>query len=148
MATTLANISIKDSSSWNTYLNLIYPVGSYYLSNSSTSPATRFGGTWSALTGRFLYCNAGTGTGGANTHNHSLYGYGNAMLTTNSSHIRYHYGGRNTNWSPNYYLRVDTHAGSIDDGTSTSDPVDLIGNTSTANNMPAYKTCYCWYRTA
>lgn len=48
--------------------DLIYPVGSYFLSNSSTSPASLFGGGWSALTGRFLYCNSGTGTGGSNTH--------------------------------------------------------------------------------
>lgn len=48
--------------------NLIYPVGAYYMSDSSTSPASLFGGAWSALTGRFLYCNNGTGTGGSNTH--------------------------------------------------------------------------------
>ena len=45
----LTKISIKDSSSWYTFLNLIYPIGSLYFSNNSTSPATRFGGTWSAL---------------------------------------------------------------------------------------------------
>lgn len=38
------------------------------MSSSSTSPASLFGGAWSALTGRFLYCNNGTGTGGSNTH--------------------------------------------------------------------------------
>lgn len=49
MATTLAKISIKDNSSWNTYLNLIYPVGSVYFASNNTSPATRFGGTWAAI---------------------------------------------------------------------------------------------------
>ena len=69
MATTLANISIKDSSSWNTYLNLIYPVGSYYLANTATSPGSRFGGTWSQITGqRFLCGHSSAGTGGGNTH--------------------------------------------------------------------------------
>ena len=68
MATTLANISIKDNSSWNTYLNLIYPVGSIYIAYTSTSPATRFGGTWSQISSRFLYCTTGVGTGGSNTH--------------------------------------------------------------------------------
>ena len=68
MATTLANISIKDSSSWNTYLNLIYPVGSYYLSNASTSPSSRFGGTWTQITGqRFLCGDKSVTTGGANS---------------------------------------------------------------------------------
>ncbi len=68
MATTLANISIKNNSSWNTYLDLIYPVGSIYISYTSTSPATRFGGTWSRIIGRFLYCTTNTTPAGSNTH--------------------------------------------------------------------------------
>lgn len=68
MATTLASISIKDSSSWNTYLDLIYPIGSYYLSNSSTSPGSRFGGTWSQIKDqRFLCGYTSVTTGGANS---------------------------------------------------------------------------------
>lgn len=68
MATTLANISIKDSSSWNTYLNLIYPVGSVYFATNNTSPASRFGGTWSAVSGsRYLRLMNNAGTGGTNT---------------------------------------------------------------------------------
>lgn len=35
-------------------LNTIFPVGSLYLSVSSTSPASLFGGTWERLGGRFL----------------------------------------------------------------------------------------------
>lgn len=54
--------------SYISLLDLTYPVGAYYLSNSSTSPASFFGGAWSALTNRFLYCNSGTYTGGSNTH--------------------------------------------------------------------------------
>ena len=34
--------------------NTIYPVGSIYISTSSTSPATLFGGTWQRIEGRFL----------------------------------------------------------------------------------------------
>lgn len=76
----LTKISIKDSSSWYTFLNLIYPIGSLYFSSNSTSPATRFGGTWSTLAdGRYLMLN-GWGTGGNNTikvdnmptHKHAL----------------------------------------------------------------------------
>lgn len=68
MATTLANISIKDSSSWNTYLNLIYPVGSYYLSNNSKSPSSQFGGTWTQIKDqRFLCGYTSITTGGANS---------------------------------------------------------------------------------
>lgn len=56
------------------YVNLgqvIYPVGAYFFSNSSTSPSSLFGGTWAAVdAGRFI-CAAGSGysagqQGGAN----------------------------------------------------------------------------------
>lgn len=63
------------------YINLgqvVYPVGSIYMSYTGTSPASLFGGNWTAITGRFLYCNNGISTGGANSrtynfnHNHAM----------------------------------------------------------------------------
>lgn len=39
---------------WVNLLDIVYPVGSIYQSTSSTSPASRVGGTWSAIGGRFL----------------------------------------------------------------------------------------------
>lgn len=53
------------------YVNLgqvMYPVGAIYQSWSSTSPANLFGGSWSQITEKFLYCaNSAGGTGGAST---------------------------------------------------------------------------------
>ena len=38
----------------NLILSKVYPVGAIYISVSSTSPATLFGGTWERIQGKFL----------------------------------------------------------------------------------------------
>lgn len=40
---------ITSNVNYNTILNLVYPVGSLYLSTNSTDPSTLFGGTWEAF---------------------------------------------------------------------------------------------------
>lgn len=40
----------KSGSSWVNALNIFYPVGAFYISNVSTSPATLLGGTWAQVT--------------------------------------------------------------------------------------------------
>lgn len=47
--------------------NFIYPIGSIYMSQNSTSPATLFGGTWSRINGYYLYAGTGGTTAGSNT---------------------------------------------------------------------------------
>ena len=49
--------------------NLIYPVGSIYMSTNNTSPAVLFGGKWEQIKDRFLLCSGNTyknGTTGGN----------------------------------------------------------------------------------
>ena len=57
-------------------LDIIYPVGSVYLSWNSTDPKNLFGGKWTRLSGGFLYgCVSSVGTGngtGTSTNNHVL----------------------------------------------------------------------------
>ena len=43
-----------------TIVNMIYPIGSIYMSISDTSPATLFGGTWVKIEGSFLLGSKGT----------------------------------------------------------------------------------------
>lgn len=50
-----------------TICNLIYPVGSIYMSVNSASPATLFGGTWSRINGYYLYAGTGGNIAGSNT---------------------------------------------------------------------------------
>lgn len=47
-------------SSWARYMNSdeVYPVNSIYLSESGTSPASLFGGTWTRITNAYLYATA------------------------------------------------------------------------------------------
>lgn len=39
---------------WVNLMDIVYPVGSIYQSMNNTSPASSIGGTWSAISGRFL----------------------------------------------------------------------------------------------
>lgn len=134
-------------------LDLIYPVGSIYMSVNSVSPQTFFGGTWERLYARFLiganstYA-AGT-TGGSATH----------TLTTSEMPSHYHDGITTDNF-------VDTHRMTyanqvaVTDGSEaywslvkSTTPTALTARTVTAgggsahNNMPPYLAVYMWKRT-
>lgn len=49
-------------------LELVYPVGSFYLSNNSISPAESIGGTWTQIENAVLRGATSTGYTGADTH--------------------------------------------------------------------------------
>ena len=65
--------------SWRTGIQIdnIYPVGSIYISVSSTNPHDLFGGTWESVGGRFLigvdstYTAGSTGGAATVAHTHS-----------------------------------------------------------------------------
>lgn len=156
MATTLANISIKDSSSWNTYLNLIYPVGTLYFSYSSTSPASRFGGSWSAISGKFIYT-GGVGTGGSSTSSHyhkAGSGYlhacispryeGNVWSQYTVTSVSKWSGGFQADWA----FRTDELVESEVSRVATAVPVDGQTQSASVAVNPPYQQVYCWRRTA
>lgn len=116
-----------------------YPVGAVYISYVSTSPASLFGGEWKSLTGVFPYFNAGTGTGGSNTH----------TLTT-AQMPKHTHSGVVTNitqtTAENRYGIATEYQGIefiFSKGSTAS-----TGSGSSHNNMPAYQTLYAWRRTA
>ena len=55
--------------------DLIYPIGSYYMSSDSANPSTKFGGTWEQITDRMIMAAGSTyavgTTGGAASHTHT-----------------------------------------------------------------------------
>ena len=65
------NIKIQEESNKEakTLLQILYPVGSIYMSMNSTSPATFIGGEWTQIDNKFLYCTTKDSmkTGGADT---------------------------------------------------------------------------------
>ena len=76
------------ANTWTTLLDVVYPVGSVYITGSTTSPASTFGGTWSQVKSGLIGCAGSTGlaanlsTGGSSTisvgqmpnHNHGTMG--------------------------------------------------------------------------
>lgn len=147
---TLASINLKIGSSWTTLSSLTYPVGAYYLSNSSTSPASLFGGTWTQVTDdRFLCGASSVTTGGANSqqftakdipkHQHGFLSYWTVSYIQSSEHKRC------AAYDATSYDDAPSMGTAGNWSTSTDNPIqDVV----TVNNMPLYRSCYMWYRTA
>lgn len=128
----LSNLGIK---SW--LLDNVFKVGYVWVSYTSTSPASIIGGSWTAITGRFPYFNAGTSTGGSNTHTLTV-----DQIPSHNHAIRldwFNYAGNGISGS----YSTNTNA-QIDAGGTTRN----TGGGGSHNNMPAYQTLYAWRRTA
>jgi hypothetical protein len=137
-------------------IDVIYPIGSIYMSFNSTSPANLFGGTWTQITNRFLYCTTSSGTtGGENSHKLTV-----AEMPSHTHSWSIPIGGY-SGWTSKsmtgYVLKWSgTTMYNTNAGTSTINTVNssmnggngYTGSTSAHNNMPQYITCYAWYRTA
>lgn len=126
----------------NDFLNLLHPVGSIYISVSSTSPASLFGGTWERIKDVFLLAAgdtyaAGT-TGGEAEHTLTVANFpkklslavdgGFSGITSDGWTIQYGYG--------------DSHASRAVNGTvsgASNEPLSV---------MPPYLAVYAWKRTA
>ena len=116
-----------------------YPVGSIYLSTSSTSPATLFGGTWQRIQDRFLLCAGSTyaagKTGGEATHTLTV-----AEMPSHSHSFTMY----SDNYGESYYNRIPGN------GSAGARSVTTTSNGGGAahNNMPPYLSVYAWKRTA
>ncbi len=135
-----------------------HPVGSYYMSSVSTSPATLFGGgTWERVTDKFLWAagdnEIGT-TGGEKSHtltvdelpshNHSINQINNGYLTVSGVRI----GWKNQNALGNSAgVRPPDYSENINVIIPAHDTNNKGGGLS-HNTMPPYIGVYCWKRTA
>jgi microcystin-dependent protein len=132
-------------------LDVVYPVGSIYMSVTSTNPSSLFGGTWEQLKDRFLlgagdtYSNGATGGEATHTltiqempsHNHTgLYQY---------SAGPFKWGNGSTSGLSVDYENANKAGSPISTGATGGDAND---NTVAHNNMPPYLVVYMWKRTA
>lgn len=147
------------------YMDKIYPVGSIYLSTSSTSPSNFIGGTWEQIEDCFLLAAGSTytagDTGGSAKHKHTT-----EASTTGGTAITV-----NQMPSHSHKIRLYANAGEVAQGWNTVDnvnqkstwttaPVESTGggqahthtqvavDTDEKSNIPPYLAVYVWKRIA
>ena len=149
-------------------VDIVYPVGSIYMSVNSTSPATLFGGTWEQLKDKFLLASGDTYNNGATggsadavvvSHNHTqsshthepsntafsfLASQGNISLNETKRSFP------SESSSGHYFVYSDEVKGINEyETTSSSTPyIYYTGESGTGKNMPPYLVVNVWKRTA
>ena len=136
-------------------INLIYPVGSIYMSTKDVSPQTFLGGTWVRLQDRFLLGASSTyavnSKGGSKdaivvSHTHTMQSAGSH--THNIGRDRDCASG-SANWS--VHTAGTSGAGATSPTSSAgghTHTIDTTGTSGTNANMPPYLAVYMWERTA
>ena len=145
------------------FVEMIYPVGSIYMSANATSPETLFGGTWAQINGRFLI---GTGTPENNDDGASPGNYnyaagstgGEATHTLTISEMPKHrhngvkvaqsyltaWAAENAGSSQGFELSSLHKTGLGDDLNKFFG--EFSGGDAAHNNMPPYLAVYMWKR--
>lgn len=124
--------------------DLVYPVGSIYISANSTNPGQLFGGTWQQITGRFLLAAGGGYTAGATG------GEATHTLTENEMprHRHESANGRSIMTWVGSGGNQSTQGSSDGNLLGPSAAVSYTGGGTAHNNMPPYLVVYVWQRTA
>lgn len=124
-------------------LNKVYPVGSIYLSVSSTDPKTLFGGTWERIKDRFLLAAGSTytagATGGEATHELTV-----SELPKHTHRIMM----GNAEGTAQRVMRYIDTGSAWWSGSGNDKLSEEIGGDAAHNNMPPYLAVYIWKRTA
>lgn len=139
---TPSKVAVLDDAGWVYYrstVDLIYPVGSIYMSLNATNPKTLFGGTWERIIGRFPFgCGDSTYTVGTTggEYNHKL------TVAEMPSHDHNIY--KNNNSGSDTGWGVTSTNGNM----KAEWGLTATGGSTAHNNMPPYLCVYMWKRTA
>ena len=151
-----------------------HPVGSYYWSNDSTSPATLFGGTWEALPAGYTLIAQGSGSDSFGNFTYEAgqkYGERKHQLTTDElpkikGDVQFRLfdgasniiGNKNDSLSDSGVFSLERYNGgkwsgsvgmSSKQATDNTDVLHLeFGNNQPHNTLPPSIACYGWRRTA
>lgn len=128
------------------YVNLgqvVWPVGAIYMSSSNVSPASLFGGTWKKIEDDRFWLPSKTSltSGGESTH----------KLTINEmpKHAHKHFmNAADEASSASYWIPGNAFGGRCPVMGADKLIGEYVGGGAAHNNLPPYRTCYCWYRTA
>lgn len=127
-------------------VNLLYPIGSIYISVNSKNPSEIFGGTWEQIKGKML---VGVDEADQDFSTSGKTG-GEKEVTLGNEHIPEHYhtvkAGTNVQAVSNGDSFIIGYGGVF--GQDGSRNTQSTGGGQAHNNMPPYFTCYIWYRTA
>ena len=134
------------ASNLNNNFSEVWPIGSVYISVTSTNPSTIFGGTWEQIKGKFL---VGIDDAVGETDFNVLGGTGGekaVTLTTNQlpshSHVNEYQG--NYGVQSGGFYGVATNSGASGSNVRTK----ATGGGEAHNNLPPYLVVYMWKRTA
>ena len=137
--------------------DLIYPVGSFYISAKSTNPATLFGGTWEQIQGRFLLGRSSSypvgSMGGEATHTltesemPSHKGHLSSGIVDNAPYEKGNYKGFLNSDKMTAYGDIG-RGWNVYSGNEMHPASEAAGGGQPHNNMPPYLAVYTWKRTA
>lgn len=125
--------------------NAIYPVGSIYTSTDSTSPASRFGGTWERIQDRFLLTAGSTyaagNTGGSATHTLTV-----AELPAHAHSVGAHSHGLNSHThsvgAHSHGLNSHTHSMAHTHGLNNhTHSIPALSGTAASNGSHSHEEC-------
>lgn len=128
----------------NSLTDLIYPVGSVYMSINDTDPSLLFGGVWEQIKDRFLLSAGDNYTAG------DIGGEATHTLTVDEIPSHNHITGISTSYSNLPPQRENSSTGwrtvAYDANNPNNYHTNSTGGSQAHNNMPPYLTVYMWQR--